>query len=78
MTQERFTDEVDAAQHLQARLNEESVAAVRAELQPQTHPDFDGVHCVDDGAEIPQTRLALGKIRCIYCQELFEKRNFRR
>lgn len=47
-----------------------SIAANRVE----THPDFDGKHCVDCEIEIPEARLALGKVRCVDCQSLKEKR----
>lgn len=42
---------------------------------PESHPDFDGVHCVEPDCEIeiPTARLALGKVRCVDCQELLEK-----
>jgi len=43
---------------------------------PESHPDFDGVHCVEEacGVEIPAPRLALGKVRCVDCQQLLERR----
>jgi len=40
---------------------------------PQYHPDFDGVHCVGCGEPIPDQRLALGKGRCVECQEREER-----
>lgn len=39
---------------------------------PQTHPDFDGVHCVDCDVDIPAGRLALHKVRCVDCQSALE------
>jgi RNA polymerase-binding transcription factor DksA len=62
-----------------AKLEEQERASALAknqkELAPQTHPDFDGVHCVesDCGEPIPQARLALGKIRCVDCQSRRER-----
>ncbi|MFN9030129.1 MAG: TraR/DksA C4-type zinc finger protein [Betaproteobacteria bacterium] len=47
-----------------------SIAANRVE----EHPDFDGKHCVDCEIEIPEARLAMGKVRCVDCQSLREKR----
>ena len=41
-------------------------------LAAQTHPDFDGVHCVDCDVEIPAERLAWGRVRCTACQEIIE------
>lgn len=48
----------------------------RGKSAPETHPDFDGAHCVseDCGIEIPAGRLALGKVRCIDCQTLLERK----
>lgn len=40
----------------------------------ETHPDFDGSSCIECGDEIPEGRLALGKIRCVICQSAREKR----
>ena len=46
---------------------------------PESHPDFDGAHCVEEhcGEPIPKARLALGKVRCVSCQSLLEKRRTR-
>ena len=43
---------------------------------PESHPDFDGKHCVegDCGIAIPKARLAMGKVRCVTCQSLIESR----
>lgn len=46
----------------------------RGKSAPETHPDFDGAHCVDCEEEIPPGRLALKKVRCVECQSLLEKR----
>lgn len=47
----------------------------RGKSAPESHPDFDGHHCVepDCGVEIPRERLLLNRIRCVYCQERREK-----
>jgi RNA polymerase-binding transcription factor DksA len=70
---DRYTEQVDAAQMQQDRTNQDAIDRVRAQLVPETHPDFDGVHCIDGGEVIPPARLALGKIRCVNCQELKER-----
>lgn len=41
-------------------------------LAPQTHPDFDGAHCVDCETEIPAKRLAWGRVRCTDCEAILE------
>ena len=37
------------------------------------YPGFDGT-CVGCGDEIPEGRLALGKVRCVVCQTIKERR----
>ena len=41
---------------------------------PESHPNFDGLHCLDCDDEIPPARLALKRIRCVLCQGLLERR----
>ena len=41
-------------------------------LAPQTHPDFDGKHCIDCEVEIPAQRLAWGRVRCTDCESILE------
>lgn len=38
-------------------------------------PDFDGTCCIGCGDEIPEGRLALGKVRCLICQQIKERRD---
>lgn len=47
----------------------------RGKSAPESHPDFDGSHCVEEncGIPIPKARLALGKVRCVDCQSLKEQ-----
>lgn len=53
----------------------EAERRARGKSAPESHPDFDGQHCVEEdcGVEIPAARLALGKVRCIDCQALLER-----
>lgn len=41
-------------------------------LKAQTHPDFDGLHCVDCDVEIPEQRLKWGRVRCTACESVRE------
>jgi RNA polymerase-binding transcription factor DksA len=41
---------------------------------PESHPDFDGKNCLDCEEPILVERLALGKIRCVHCQSVLERR----
>lgn len=71
-------DETDQAQYLQLCEMAEITRRIREMNRPQTHPDFDGVHCIDCDIEIPPRRLAItGCIRCVDCQELVELKSKR-
>jgi RNA polymerase-binding transcription factor DksA len=72
LSNDEVYDEADAAQHLQLR--EQADIQRRALLlnRPESHPDFDGVHCVKCDVEIPPGRLALNKVRCVDCQQDLE------
>lgn len=71
---ERYTELIDAAQVQQDKTNMAAVEAVQLREQADnTDSNFDGKHCVDGGEVIPTARLTLGKIRCVYCQELLER-----
>jgi len=72
---ERQADEVDAAQMMQDRLNADALQSVRDNLQEAPAPNFDGKTCVECAEDIPQARLALGKVRCVLCQETIENRS---
>ena len=55
----------------------ESERQARGKSGPESHPDFDGLHCVDCEDEVPVERLAMGKIRCVSCREILESRRAR-
>ena len=44
----------------------------RGKSAPESHPEFDGLNCVDCCEEIPSARLAMGKVRCVECQHDLE------
>lgn len=68
-----MADVVDKAQSVVETCTEEAERRIRKQIGPETHPDFDGLHCVTCEETIPAGRLALGKVRCVYCQEDMEK-----
>lgn len=70
---ERYTELIDAAQQQQQENEARALANVRAKLEPQSHPDFDGLHCVDGGEVIPLARLQMGRVRCVTCQEVKDR-----
>ena len=41
----------------------------RIQLEPQSHPDFNGTNCVECGDPLHPQRLAFGRVRCTRCQE---------
>ena len=51
-----------------------ALAAAAAATQAQSHPDFDGTHCIDCEVHMPLQRLAMGRIRCVPCQTAVEHR----
>lgn len=63
----------DEASELEQTLRDSGVAAARQLAQPETHPDFDGQHCVDCDDPIHPRRLELGKVRCVDCQHVLER-----
>lgn len=68
-----MADHADVAQDAIELLAAEAERRARGKSKPETHPDFDGVHCVDCDDDIPAGRLVLGKVRCVYCQALLER-----
>lgn len=71
-----MADIIDDAQRYNELHQEVSLRNQQAKMRPETHPAFDGVHCVEEdcGVDIPHARLAMGRIRCVDCQALLEKR----
>ena len=65
-------DDADQASMLQMAENAQALAKVKARMAPETHPDFDGKHCLACGDTIPKLRLDMGKIRCVHCQSALE------
>ena len=80
MTQE--ADNLDQAAALTQHLTDSYVAQARSLSKPEQVQNPDGTwpvtECIDCEAEIPAGRLALGRIRCVHCQEDNERRARRR
>lgn len=68
------SDNLDHAAVIQDIMNNAGIAAAASKVAPQKHPDFDGSNCVKCGDELPLVRLAYGRIRCVTCQTILEKR----
>lgn len=71
-------DPIDKASELADAFTEHSIQAVQARNKPEQVKNPDGTwpheECVDCGEDIPTPRLELGKVRCIHCQTLKEKK----
>lgn len=70
-------DVLDQAQEITDFMREKTVDLIRQHAKPEQHPDFDGKHCVepDCEVEIPDERLAMGKVRCVPCASRIEQKN---
>ncbi|WP_303784074.1 TraR/DksA C4-type zinc finger protein [Azovibrio restrictus] len=68
-----LADEADRASAIEAAFNADALRDARLKAQPETHPDFDGKHCVECGEIIPKARLAMGRVRCVECQSVLER-----
>lgn len=78
--QERASDLIDDAANMTQIHLEKDIANARAGVEPESHPDFDGKHCVEEhcGVAIPKGRLEHGRVRCVNCQAAIEERRRRR
>lgn len=67
--------ELEMAEALEQAQRDASIARAAKLSAPEQHDEFDGVHCVECWEELPQARLAWGRIRCVHCQTQLEKLN---
>ena len=70
---ERTADENERATLIEAQFTDAALEAAREKAKPQFDRNFDGEHCVECGEAIPAVRLALGRVRCVACQEHLER-----
>lgn len=72
---------IEQAEAVAEAEREAALSNVRKALRPEQvqNPDGSWPHpeCVDCGEDIPLRRLDLGKIRCIFCQNVKEGRVLR-
>lgn len=68
---------LEMASDLEENMRLAAIANV-AKDAPETHPDFDGEHCVRCDEPILPGRLAKGKVRCTACQSILERANGKR
>ena len=68
-------DEADIASAIEMSFISHALSAHKEKVAPEKHPDFDGESCISCGDTIPEQRLKMGRIRCVYCQEEIERKN---
>lgn len=68
-------NQFEMAERLEQAQRERALTMVTQRLVPESHPSFDGKHCVSCDDEIPAGRLAMSKVRCVACQTTLEKRH---
>lgn len=71
---ERTADLIEHASAISEQILEGEIRAQLAKAAPESDPDFDGVHCLECGEDIPAARLALKRILCVSCQTRKEAR----
>ena len=69
---EKVSDESDRASLIESQSNLDALEKTLRKIE-KAPADFDGVHCIDCGEEIPQERLKTGAFRDIFCQTKHEK-----
>lgn len=72
---EHSADMYDQAAAVSELLLEAALARQADKMAPQTHPDFDGAHCLDCGVPMPATRLIASRIRCTECETIKEQKD---
>lgn len=74
----KSADDIDRAASLNLRQTEDAVRAARDKLAPEQVQNADGTwpepDCIDCGEPNDQRRLELGKVRCVECQTILEKK----
>lgn len=71
-------DELDRAATLTQQMNDAAVRDAQSKSKPQQVQNADGSwpheQCVDCDDDIPPLRLAMGRIRCVHCQDYLERK----
>lgn len=73
----KYTEQVDQANQIAEEFTAAHIHRIQQRNKPEQVQNPDGTwpinECIDCGDPIPEGRLALGKVRCIDCQELKER-----
>lgn len=73
----KYTEQIDQANQITEEFTAAHIHRIQAKNKPEQAQNPDGTwpinECIDCDDPIPEGRLALGKIRCIDCQEIKER-----
>lgn len=71
-------DDLDRAAELTQNLADYAISEVQRAARPEQVQNPDGTwphtECVDCGDDLIKERMALGRYRCVFCQEKVERR----
>lgn len=65
---------LEHAEERERQVRDDAIARSTRTLAPQSHPDFNGVDCAVCDDPLPPLRLTMGKVRCVACQTLLERK----
>jgi len=76
MIGEDMADPADIAAETLETCLADAERRARGKSAPEHDARFDGAHCVEEdcGVALPRERLNLGRVRCVDCQALAERR----
>lgn len=69
-----MADILDEASEVEQAHKDQAISNTVAKLKHEKHPLFDGVHCLECHDDMPEYRLSIGRIRCVYCQTKIESK----
>lgn len=74
MTNERLQESSEALIELQTEiaLKRTRAAATRRQCMEPWASEWDGLTCLECEDDLPVQRIALGRVRCVKCQEYIE------
>lgn len=71
---DKSANENDMASDMEEAFRERAIEVAILHAAKQYHIDFDGVHCLDCADDLTSFRLDMGRIRCVHCQGLLERK----
>lgn len=75
---DKHADPLDKASEIAQMYADQGLDKVKRKVQHEQQQNEDGTwpitECMDCGVDIPEQRLAWGRVRCVECQENKERR----